>query len=130
MKKVLVLFTIISVAFTSCEKDETLTTPPVVEIDIRDAAEGIFQAEWDDGESIQFKFLKNDSIQNQMILREVEDGVEGDEAANILNIVETEIGFKYDVDEDDFTGIYNKTTDTHTLRIIETGFTLSFNRVN
>ena len=65
-----------------------------------------------------------------MILREVEDGVEGDEAANILNIVETEIGFKYDVDEDDFTGIYNKTTDTHTLRIIETGFTLSFNRVN
>ncbi|MDC0870196.1 hypothetical protein OAP87_02365 [Flavobacteriaceae bacterium] len=130
MKKVLVLFTIISVAFTSCEKDETLTTPPVVEIDIRDAAEGIFQSEWDDGESIQFKFLKNDSIQNQMILREVEDGVEGDEAANILNIVETEIGFKYDVDEDDFTGIYNKTTDTHTLRIIETGFTLSFNRVN
>ena len=130
MKKVLVLFTIISVAFTSCEKDETLTTPPVVEIDIRDAAEGIFQAEWDDGESIQFKFLKNDSIQNQMILREVEDGVEGDEAANILNIVETEIGFKYDVDEDDFTGIYNKTTDTHTLRIIQTGFTLSFNRVN
>ena len=130
MKKVLILFTIISVAFTSCEKDETLTTPPVVEIDIRDAAEGIFQAEWDDGESIQFKFLKNDSIQNQMILREVEDGVEGDEAANILNIVETEIGFKYDVDEDDFTGIYNKTTDTHTLRIIETGFTLSFNRVN
>ena len=130
MKKVLLLFTIISVAFTSCEKDETLDTPPVVEIDIRDAAEGIFQAEWDDGESIQFKFLKNDSIQNQMILREVEDGVEGDEAANILNIVETEIGFKYDVDEDDFTGIYNKTTDTHTLRIIETGFTLSFNRVN
>ena len=129
MKKVLVLFTIISVAFTSCEKDETLTTPPVVEIDIRDAAEGLFETT-SDGEEVQFNFLKNDDVQDQMVVREVEDGIEGDIVANFLNIVETENGFKYDVDEDDFTGIYNKTTDTHTLRIIETGFTLSFNRVN
>ena len=126
MKKVLVLFTIISVAFTSCEKDETLTTPPVIEIDIRDVAVGLFETSVE-GEKVQFNFLKNDDVQDQMILQSVEDE---DEAANILNIVETEIGFKYDVDEDDFTGIYNKTTDTHTLRIIETGFTLSFNRVN
>ena len=126
MKKVLVLFTIISVAFTSCEKDETLTTPPVIEIDIRDVAVGLFETSVE-GEKVQFNFLKNDDLQDQMILQSVEDE---DEAANILNIVETEIGFKYDVDEDDFTGIYNKTTDTHTLRIIETGFTLSFNRVN
>ena len=43
MKKVLILFTIISVAFTSCTKDETLDTPPVVEIDIRDQAVGLFE---------------------------------------------------------------------------------------
>ena len=126
MKKVLVLFTIISVAFTSCEKDETLTTPPVVEIDIRDVAVGLFETSVE-GEKVQFNFLKNDDVQDQMILQSAEDE---DETATILNIVETENGFKYDVDEDDFTGIYNKTTDTHTLRIIETGFTLSFNRVN
>ena len=129
MKKVLVLFTIISVAFTSCEKDETLDTPPVVEIDIRDQAVGLFETSWD-GEVVQYKFLKNDDVQDQMIMQEVEDGEESTERVGLFNIVEGEYGLDYDVDEDDFTGIYNKTTDTHTLRIIETGFTLRFNRVN
>ena len=129
MKKVLVLFTIISVAFTSCEKDETLDIPPVVEIDIRDQAVGLFETSWD-GEVVQYKFLKNDDIPDQMIMQEVEDGEESTERVGLFNIVEGEYGLDYDVDEDGFTGIYNKTTDTHTLRIIETGFTLRFNRVN
>jgi len=129
MKKVLILFTIISVAFTSCTKDETLDTPPVVEIDIRDQAVGLFETSWD-GEVVQYKFLKNDDVQDQMIMQEVEDGEESTERVGLFNIVEGEYGLDYDVDEDDFTGIYNKTTDTHTLRIIETGFTLRFNRVN
>ena len=127
MKKVLVLFTIISVAFTSCEKDETLDIPPVVEIDIRDQAVGLFETS-EGGEEVQFNFLKNDDVQDQMVVREVEDGIEGDIVANFLNIVETEIGFKYDVDEDDFTGIYNKTTDTNTLN--NDGDIWFFNRVN
>ena len=129
MKKVLILFTIISVAFTSCTKDETLDTPPVVEIDIRDQAVGLFETSWD-GEVVQYKFLKNDDVQDQMIMQEVEDVGESTERVGLFNIVEGEYGLDYDVDEDDFTGIYNKTTDTHTLRIIETGFTLRFNRVN
>ena len=129
MKKVLILFTIISVSFTSCTKDETLDTPPVVEIDIRDQAVGLFETSWD-GEVVQYKFLKNDDVQDQMIMQEVEDGEESTERVGLFNIVEGEYGLDYDVDEDDFTGIYNKTTDTHTLRIIETGFTLRFNRVN
>ena len=129
MKKVLILFTIISVAFTSCTKDETLDTPPVVEIDIRDQAVGLFETSWD-GEVVKYKFLKNDDVQDQMIMQEVEDGEESTERVGLFNIVEGEYGLDYDVDEDDFTGIYNKTTDTHTLRIIETGFTLRFNRVN
>lgn len=126
MKKVLVLFTIISVAFTSCEKDETLGTPPVVEVDIRDVAVGLFETSVE-GEKVQFNFLKNDDVQDQMILQSAEDE---DETATILNIVETENGFKYDLDEDDFTGIYNKAEDTHTLRILETGFAIRFHRVN
>ncbi len=126
MKKVLVLLTIISVAFTSCEKDETLDTPPVVEVDIRDQAVGLFETSLD-GEVVQFNFLKNDNIQDQMILQNVEDE---DETVTILNIVETENGFKYDLDEDDFTGTYYKAEDTHILRIIEIGFALRFTRVN
>ena len=126
MKKVLVLFTIISVAFTSCEKDETLTTPPVVEIDIRDQAVGLFETS-EGGEEVQFNFLKNDDIQDQMILQNAEDE---EETVTLFNIVEGEYGLDYDVDEDGFTGIYNKTTDTHTLRILETGFAIRFHRVN
>ena len=127
MKKVLILFTIISVAFTSCTKDETLDTPPVVEIDIRDQAVGLFETSWD-GEVVQYKFLKNDDVQDQMIMQEVEDGEESTERVGLFNIVEGEYGLDYDVDEDDFTGIYNKTTDTHTLN--NDGDIWFFNRVN
>ena len=131
MKKVLVTLLTIGVAFTSCTTDETPTPAPtpIVEVDIRDAAEGIFQAELD-GETIQFKFLKNDSIQDQMILQEVEDGVEGDEGADIINIVETENGFNYELDEDEITGTYNKNTDIHTLTIQDIEeFVVVFNRI-
>ena len=129
MKKVLLLFTIISVAFTSCEKDETLDTPPVVEIDIRDQAVGLFETSIG-GEEVQYKFLKNDDIPDQMIMQELEDGGESTERVGLLNIVEGEFGLDYDVDEDGFTGIYNKTQDTHVLRILETGFAIRFHRVN
>ena len=133
MKKVLVTLLTIGVAFTSCTTDEapapTPTPTPIVEVDIRDAAEGIFQAELD-GDTIQWEFLKNDSIQNQMIFQEAEDGFLGDKKVNIVNIVETENGFSYEVDEDVLIGTYNKTADTHIMTIQDNDeFIIVFNRI-
>ncbi len=126
--KTLVAVLALAVSFTSCTKDETPAPTPIVEIDIRDAAEGIFQAEFDD-ESVQFEFTKNDSIQDQMVIREYENGSAQGGGTTILDIVETENGFDYEVDEDGIIGTYDKTTDIHTLKIPAEGMEWTFNRV-
>ena len=128
MKKVLVTLLTIGVAFTSCKTDETPAPTPIIKVDIRDAAEGLFKSTLDE-ESVQFNFSKNDSIQDQMILREVEDGVEDDGGVTILNIVETENGFDYELDEDDIVGTYNKTTDIHILTVESENMEWIFERV-
>ena len=126
--KTLVAVLALAVTFTSCTKDETPAPTPIVEIDIRDAAVGIFQAEFDD-ESVQFEFTKNDSIQDQMMIEEYEDGSAQGGGVTVLNIVETENGFDYELDEDDIIGTYDKTTDIHTLKIPAEGMEWTFNRV-
>tara|TARA_R110000796_G_scaffold3329_1_gene13111 strand:+ start:238 stop:636 length:399 start_codon:yes stop_codon:yes gene_type:complete len=127
--KALILLAIISAAFTSC-KEETSTPTTLVEIDIRDAAVGIFEAT-QGTDTIQFEFVKHDSIQDQM---EVLDVVEGDGRqgllVNILGIVETVDGFEYTLDEDNATGTYSKVTDAHTLVIPNEDQDWVFNRVN
>ena len=126
--KTLVAVLALAVSFTSCTKDETPAPTPIVEVDIRDAAEGIFQAEFDN-ESVQFEFTKNDSIQDQMMIEEYEDGSAQGGGVTVLNIVETENGFDYELDEDDIIGTYDKTTDIHTLKIVAEGMEWTFNRV-
>ena len=128
MKKVLVTLLTIGVAFTSCKTDETPAPTPTIKVDIRDAAEGLFKSTLDK-ESVQFNFSKNDSIQDQMIMVEVEDGIEGNEGATILNIVETATGFDYELDEDNIVGTYNKTTDIHILTIESENMEWIFERV-
>lgn len=128
MKKVLVTLLTIGVAFTSCKTDETPAPTPIIKVDIRDAAEGLFKSTLDK-ESVQFNFSKNDSIQDQMIMVEVENGIEGNEGATILNIVETATGFDYELDEDNIVGTYNKTTDIHILTVESENMEWIFERV-
>ena len=123
--KALVLLAIISAAFTSC-KEET-STPTPTPIDIRDVAEGIFQAT-QGNDTIQFEFVKNDSIQDQMEILDV--GERQGIVASILDIVETEEGFEYTITEDDATGSYSKATDAHTIVIPNEDNDWVFERVN
>ena len=128
MKKVLVTLLTIGVAFTSCKTDETPAPTPTIKVDVRDAAEGLFKSTLDK-EFVQFSFSKNDSIQDQMILREVEDGMEDAGGVTVLNIVETATGFDYELDEDDIIGTYDKTADIHILTVESENMEWIFERV-
>ena len=128
--KALVLLAIISAAFTSCKEETPTPTPTPAPIDIRDAAVGVFEATLD-GDTIQFEFVKHDSIQDRMEILEVaERGGRQGLVVNILDIVETVDGFEYILNEDDATGNYNKATDAHTIIIPSEDQDWVFNRVN
>ena len=60
---------------------------------------------------------------------EIENGIEGNEGATILNIVETATGFDYELDEDNIVGTYNKTTDIHILTVESENMEWIFERV-
>ena len=130
MKKVLCIAVMAVLGFTSCSKDETLPSPPVVEVDIRDLAVGIFETDSENG-SIQYKISKSADVPDQMLMAEIENGEASTvRVRKLSNIVEGKYGLDYDVNRDGYTGIYNETQDTHVLRIIETGYAIRFFRVD
>ena len=126
MKKLLCIAVMTVLGFTSCSKDETLPSPPVVEVDIRDIAVGIFETSPGNDGSIQYKISKINGVPSQMLMAEIK----GYNNIKLSNIVEGKYGLDYDVNRDGYTGIYNETQDTHVLRIIETGYAIRFFRVD
>jgi len=111
--KVLSALLILGTAFTSCTKDEAQTTPeptpiPVLELDIRDSAVGIFTAEFE-RESITFRFVK-DTVGDGMYVLDLDSNMP---LADIVDIEESEAGFTYYLDEDNITGEFNIEDDRH-----------------
>ena len=107
--KTIAALLIIGMSFTACTKDEA-PTPTPAPIDIRDAAEGIFQIT-QGNDTVQFEFVKNDSIGQMLIL----DPETNDVRATMFIIMETMDGFTYGLKDDIFTGRYDKNEDMHTL---------------
>ena len=105
--KALVLLAIISAAFTSC-KEET-STPTPAPIDIRDAAEGIFQSDF---APIRLVFEKSQDSIGQMLVLDYETN---EVNAVMFIIMETMEGFTYGFKDDVMLGRYDKVEDTHTL---------------
>ena len=105
--KALVLLAIISAAFTSC-KEET-STPTPAPIDIRDAAEGIFQSDF---APIRLVFEKSQDSIGQMLVLDYETN---EVNAVMFIIMETRNGFTYGFKDDVMLGRYDKVEDTHTL---------------
>ena len=105
--KALVILAIISAAFTSC-KEET-STPTPAPIDIRDAAEGIFQSDF---APIRLVFEKSQDSIGQMLVLDYETN---EVNAVMFIIMETRNGFTYGFKDDVMLGRYDKVEDTHTL---------------
>ena len=129
--KTLTSLLIICTAFTACTKEKAQPSPISFPYptDVRDAAVGVFEATLG-ADTIQFEFVKHDSIQDRM---EILDVVEGDGrqgmVASIIDIVKTEDGFDYIINEDNATGTYNKFTDIHTFFIPSEAEDWIFSRV-
>tara|TARA_R110000744_G_scaffold318281_1_gene424757 strand:- start:79 stop:456 length:378 start_codon:yes stop_codon:yes gene_type:complete len=106
--KALVALLIISIAFTSCTSDET-STPTPTPIDIRDAAEGIFQSDF---APIRFVFEKSQDSVGKMLVLDYESN---EVNAVMFIIMETRDGFTYGFEDDVLVGRYDKNEDMHTL---------------
>lgn len=129
MKKTILTLTALlalSSTFTSCTKDEAAPTPeptpiPVLKVDIRDTAEGIFTAEYLSN-SFNFRFAK-DTVGDGMFIFRVSDE---NYQRSLINVQESEAGFTYRMDGDAITGEFNMEDDIH--EWVFDGDTIIFNR--